>query len=75
MTERQRALLRAIRDHWESEGYAPSLEELRNACGITSKSSVAYNLGRLSLYGLVNYQPHKARTLRLTNKGRAEVEA
>ena len=47
LTERQQGILKAVRDLAEQNGYPPSLREVGAAVGLSSPSSVAYQLGVL----------------------------
>ncbi|MDN5853169.1 MAG: repressor LexA, partial [Actinomycetia bacterium] len=47
ITPRQRRVLECIRESIETRGYPPSIREIGNEVGLTSSSSVAYQLRTL----------------------------
>ncbi|HZS02226.1 MAG TPA: helix-turn-helix domain-containing protein [Chloroflexota bacterium] len=51
--------------------YPPTLRELARELGLRSTSSVYARLTRLRYMGLVAFEERRARTLRLTDAGRA----
>lgn len=66
MTDRQSGILNFIRLYLETHGYAPTIEEIRVSCGISSKSVVHYNLKRLAEQGwIVLGPPNTARTIKV----------
>jgi repressor LexA len=56
LTERQTDILCAIRAFRDREGYPPSLREIAVEVGLSSPSSVAYQLGELRKAGRVRWQ-------------------
>lgn len=65
----QRETLIVIREYWDRRGHAPTLRELAQARGLKSSNGVAGTLDRLRKRGLVEWEPKRARTLRLTESG------
>ncbi|WP_331731253.1 transcriptional repressor LexA [Kitasatospora sp. NBC_01300] len=67
MTDRQRAVIRCIRDSVQQRGYPPSMREIGQAVGLSSTSSVAHQLSVLEKKGLVYKDPHRPRAYCLSN--------
>lgn len=63
LTRRQRAILRAIRSSIEQRGYPPSVREIADGVGLTSSSSVAYQLTTLEKLGYLRRDPNRPRAL------------
>ncbi len=63
LSERQRKVLEAIRDWMRDHGYPPSVREIGTAVGLTSTSSVAYQLRVLERKGYLRKDPHRPRTV------------
>ena len=63
LTRRQRAILEAIRASIEERGYPPSVRELADGVGLTSSSSVAYQLTTLEKMGFLRRDPNRPRAL------------
>ncbi|NHD17394.1 transcriptional repressor LexA [Actinopolyspora sp. BKK1] len=63
LTERQRRVLDTIRDWMHDHGYPPSVREIGNTVGLTSTSSVAYQLRALERRGYLRRDPHRPRTV------------
>ena len=61
LTVRQRIVLDMIRTAIETRGYPPSMREIGDAVGLTSPSSVAYQLARAGEEGLHPPRPEAAR--------------
>ncbi|MFH8610978.1 MarR family transcriptional regulator [Streptomyces sp. NPDC018029] len=53
ITERQRSILAAIRTHIADTGDAPTVREIGKTVGLSSPSSVHYQLRRLEQAGVV----------------------
>lgn len=75
LTPRQRRILEVIRDSVERRGYPPSVREIGEAVGLTSPSSVAYQLTTLQKKGLLRRDPNRPRAVdvRLPADPEAEV--
>lgn len=63
LTERQRKVLEAIQNWMNEHGYPPSVREIGDAVGLTSTSSVAYQLRVLERKGYLRRDPHRPRTV------------
>jgi repressor LexA len=70
---RQRELLQVIQRHVEAKGWPPSYVELRAALGLSSSNAVADLVRACVSKGLLEREPRRARGLRVTEAGRAEV--
>ena len=65
LTWRQRKVLRVIRDSVQKRGYPPSLREIGDAVGLTSISSVGYQLSALERKGYLTRDGRRPRTTEL----------
>jgi repressor LexA len=63
LTWRQQKILHAIRDF--ARGYSPSLREIGEAAGLTSPSSVSYQLSALQRKGYLRRDPRRPRAIEL----------
>ena len=63
LTPRQRMILDVITAAIDDHGYPPSIRELGDAVGLTSPSSVAYQLKALQNKGYVTRDPNRPRAL------------
>ena len=63
LTVRQRRVLEVIRNSVDRRGYPPSLREIGEAVGLTSPSSVAYQLSALERKGYLRKDPHRPRAI------------
>lgn len=63
LTERQRRILTEIRQAVEARGYPPSVREIGEVVGLTSPSSVNYQLKVLERKGYLRRDPHRPRAL------------
>lgn len=63
LSDRQLKVLSAIRDWMRDHGYPPSVREIGDAVGLTSTSSVAYQLRVLEKKGYLRRDPHRPRTV------------
>src|SRR5271170_6319335 len=70
LTWRQRKILRAIRESVQQRGYAPSMREIGDAVGLTSTSSVLYQLSILQRKGYLRRDVGRARTVEVRTPGR-----
>src|ERR1700749_2160049 len=70
LTWRQRKVLQVIRDSVQKRGYPPSMREIGEAVGLTSPSSVSYQLSTLQAKGYLHRDAGRPRTVegRLTRK-------
>jgi repressor LexA len=63
LSDRQLRVLEAIRKWMREHGYPPSVREIGDAVGLTSTSSVAYQLRVLERKGYLRRDPHRPRTV------------
>lgn len=63
LTPRQRAILDMIRSTMDERGYPPSVREIGEGVGLTSPSSVSYQLGVLEKMGYLRRDPNRPRAL------------
>lgn len=63
LTQRQRAILAMIRQSVDERGYPPSVREIGEAVGLTSPSSVSYQLTTLEKQGFLRRDPNRPRAL------------
>ena len=77
LTPRQRKVLEVIRDSVERRGYPPTIREIGHAVGLTSTSSVSYQLDTLQKKGFLRRDPSKPRAVdvRLPGDAAAAVAA
>lgn len=68
---RREKILRTIHEHIEQQGHAPSYRQIEEAVGLQTTSAVSYQLKKLEEMGLVRREPRIARSLTLTEQGRA----
>ena len=74
LTDRQREILTFIARHLREHGYAPSLRDICDQTGIASTNGVLDHLNALSRKGYLTRDLATARSLRLTDRGKDEVE-
>ncbi|MEU1629597.1 hypothetical protein ABZ746_30695 [Streptomyces sp. NPDC020096] len=58
LTDTQERIVRAIRELTDNFGYPPSIREIADAVGLSSTSSVAYQLRTMERNGIVTHTPH-----------------
>jgi len=59
-----------IRNFIEQNGYAPTMDEIRNALRLSSKSLVEYHLRALEEEGIINRVPELARAMGISGVGK-----
>lgn len=69
-TSHQQAILDYLTLYIEKKGHAPSLSNIASACGLTSKSVAAYNLGRLEELGYIEREKGVPRSIRVVHRNR-----
>ncbi|WP_406692178.1 transcriptional repressor LexA [Saccharopolyspora sp. ID03-671] len=74
LSDRQLKVLEAIREWMSEHGYPPSVREIGDAVGLTSTSSVAYQLRVLERKGFLRRDPHRPRTVGVLVGGESESE-
>ncbi|MGW7007334.1 LexA family protein [Streptomyces sp. NPDC054933] len=62
LTDTQERIVRAIRELTDKFGYPPSIREIAHAVGLSSTSSVAYQLRTMERNGIVTHTPHRSRS-------------
>jgi repressor LexA len=73
LTWRQRKVLQVIRESVQRRGYPPSMREIGEAVGLTSTSSVSYQLSTLQTKGYLRRDAGRPRTVEVRLPGRAAV--
>lgn len=78
LTWRQRKILQVIRESVQHRGYAPTMREIAEAVGLTSASSVSFQLATLQSKGYLRRDAGRSRTVEVRPPGhpamRAEAE-
>ena len=64
-------VLRFVRNFLQEHGYSPTVREIAKGCGWTSTNTPAYHLRNLEADGFLKMEPGTARSIVLTEKGRA----
>src|SRR6266536_2637343 len=75
LTWRQRRVLQVIRESVQRRGYPPSMREIGEAVGLTSTSSVSYQLSTLQNKGYLRRDPNRPRAVEVRLPGRPPVRA
>jgi repressor LexA len=73
LTWRQRKVLQVIRDSVQKRGYPPSMREIVEAIGLTSQSSVAYQLSTLQRKGYLHRDGRRPRTVEVRLPGHSAI--
>ena len=73
LTWRQRKVLQVIRDSVQKRGYTPSMREIGEAVGLTSTSSVSYQLSTLQRKGYLHRDVGRPRTVEVRLPGHPPV--
>jgi repressor LexA len=73
LTWRQRRVLQVIRDSVQRRGFPPSMREIGEAVGLTSTSSVSYQLSTLQRKGYLRRYPGRPRTVEVRLPGQPVV--
>lgn len=69
LTWRQQQILRVIREWADRRGYAPTMREIAEEVGLTSKSSVAHHLSLLQKKGYLRRYAGRPRTVEIRSPG------
>ena len=69
LTPRQRKILEVIREAVDRRGYPPSVREIGESVGLTSTSSVAYQLKTLETKGFLRRDPNRPRAVEVLLPG------
>lgn len=67
-------VLATVVDHWGSATFGPTVEEIRQAVGLSVRSSVQWHINDLIEDGYLQHIPKKHRTLQPTARGLRLVE-
>lgn len=67
LTSRQRRILATIGDSLTTRGYPPTMREIGEAVGLTSPSSVKYQLTALEAKGYIRRDPHRPRAMEIVH--------
>ncbi len=67
-------VLMAVSDHWSEARFGPTVEELRETVGLSSRSTVQFHVNDLLADEYLSHATGKRRTLRLTRKGNMLVQ-
>jgi hypothetical protein len=73
LTWRQRKILQVIRDSVRQRGYPPSMQEIADAVGLVSTSSVLYQLSSLQRKGYLRRDAGRPRSIEVRLPGRPPV--
>jgi len=73
LTWRQRKVLQVIRDSVQKRGYPPSMREIGEAVGLTSTSSVSYQLSTLQKKGYLHRDVGRPRTVEVRLPGHSPI--
>jgi repressor LexA len=73
LTWRQRKVLQVIRESVQRHGYPPSMREIGEAVGLTSTSSVSYQLSTLQAKGYLRRDAGRPRTVEVRLPGHPAV--
>lgn len=68
LSDRQRQILKFVREYVYSKGYPPAVREIGNAVGLSSSASVHSHLQKLEKLGFILRDPSKPRALELTQE-------
>ena len=68
MTKMQQKIYDTIAEALQRQGYPPSVREIGDAVGLSSTSSVQYNLNKLERMGCIERDPNCKRTIRLPGR-------
>ena len=74
LTPRQTKILLAIKEAMETNGYPPSMREIGEAAGLSSPSSVKYQLEALESKGWIRRDPSRGRALEVFTPGDERFE-
>jgi repressor LexA len=75
LTWRQRKVLEVIRDSVQKRGYPPSMREIGEAVGLTSTSSISYQLSTLQKKGYLHRDVGRPRTVEVRLPGSPPMRA
>jgi repressor LexA len=73
LTKRQKEVLDFLRNYLAENGYAPSLEEIGSALGLSSVATVHKHLALLREKGFIKHEPNRRRSIEVVGGGFDEV--
>ncbi|MEN1682101.1 MAG: hypothetical protein AAGJ46_21185 [Planctomycetota bacterium] len=73
LTRRQSTILGVIRAYQADHGYSPTLRDIGRRMGISSPNGVRCHLNALQTKGAIEWDPGRARTIRLVEAAAGEV--
>ncbi len=73
LTERQRDVLHYIKNHFDREGFAPTVREIAFHFGFASPLAVQTHLDALARKGYIEREPRKTRNIRIVGQRHAAV--
>lgn len=65
LTQSQRLVLSFLRASIRRDGYAPSIAEICEGTGLSSTSTIHYQLGQLEKLGLIQRRPRGQRAIKI----------
>lgn len=63
LPKKQRHVLEAILTFLQSHGYPPTIQQLCQACGVTSTSTIHYHLSALKAKGFIHWNESERRAI------------
>ena len=67
-------VLEAVVEHYKKANFGPTVDELKDTVGLSTRSSVQFHINDLVEQGFLNHLPGRARTLHATETGKQLVE-
>lgn len=67
-------VLVAVQSHWSNNRFGPTVQELKEEVGLSSRSTVQFHINDLVGDGYLSQRKGKRRTLKVTNKGEKLIE-
>lgn len=59
----EQIILEYLKEHIKEHGYAPSIREIRDGCGLSSTSVAVYHLDKMEDDGILTRERSKARAI------------
>jgi len=73
ITQRERDIIRIIKESVDTRGFVPSQREIAKGCGLASPASTNANLKLLQAKGLITMYPDAPRAITITAAGMAAL--
>lgn len=67
-------VLSAVSDHWKGARFGPTVEEIRDAVGLSARSSIQFHINDLVEDQYLAHVPGKRRSLKTTAKGERLID-